>query len=124
MRICILPVTILVLLFQPEEYKCDPVDVNIGPPLRPYSVIPVSHKLKSKITGNVTSAGNVTLQVTLAGETETITSCQWTSPGDVNFTNILQTAFLCKCSGLVFLCLHFVFIIFFGKRKLVPKLLV
>ena len=80
MKICISSIFFLVALLQPEESKCDPVDVKIGPALRPYSIIPVSNKLKTSITGNATSGGNVTLQVTLVGEADTITSCQWTSP--------------------------------------------
>jgi hypothetical protein len=80
MKLCILPVIILVVLLQPEQSRCDPIDVKMGPALRPYNVIPVFHKLAAKIIGNVTPGANVTLQVTLEGYAETITNCQWTSP--------------------------------------------
>jgi len=70
----------------PDENRTAP---KVGPALRPYSVEPVSHKLRAQINGTVEVGGRLSLEVSLSEESGTeesgsITSCEWTSPpGDV-----------------------------------------
>jgi len=98
MRRCLYSITILVIVLvssgsagqetskrhitsNPDENRTAP---KVGPALRPYSVEPVSHKLRAQINGTVEVGGRLSLEVSLSEESGTITSCEWTSPpGDV-----------------------------------------
>ena len=60
---------------------------NIGPPLRPYTIIPTSHRLEAKMDSKVVIGKSLTMWATLPsnGSTIDIVKCQWTSPFGVTY---------------------------------------
>ena len=60
---------------------------NVGPPLRPYTVIPTSYKLKAQMDPKVVDGKPLTMwaSVPLDGSPIDIVKCQWTSPSGVTY---------------------------------------
>jgi hypothetical protein len=53
---------------------------KVGPALKPYTVLPIFHRLETKIGGKVVEGEDLSLEVSLAEERGKINSCQWISP--------------------------------------------
>ena len=60
---------------------------NVGPPLRPYTVIPTSHKLETSMDPKVVIGKPLTMWITVAlkGSPIDIVKCQWISPSGVTY---------------------------------------
>jgi hypothetical protein len=90
-----LAVTLVVILLQSRSGFCDEETPNkrhipdsednqtvpkVGPALKPYTVLPIFHRLETKIGGKVVEGEDLSLEVSLAEERGKINSCQWISP--------------------------------------------
>ncbi len=90
-----LAVTLVVILLQTKLGFCEEETPNkrhipdsednqtvpkVGPALKPYTVLPIFHRLETKIGGKVVEGEDLSLEVSLAEERGKINSCQWTSP--------------------------------------------
>ena len=57
----------------------------VGPPLRPYTVKPLAHKLKTSSDTETRVGGALNLRVNTIHNVDTIESCAWTSPEGITY---------------------------------------
>ena len=75
-----------------------------GPPLRPYVVQPLPHKLETSIDTVVQAGGPLKLKVSTFQGLDTILTCSWTSPEGITYVVDKDKASVDGKVAFIFIC--------------------